>query len=59
MARRFVCSACGFSRASPEPVVEHITTRHDPEAARILEHDARLSRLGALSRRIRRVFERP
>ena len=59
MARRFVCSACGFSRGAPEPVVEHIDRRHAPDEARIMEHDAAVTRLGALYRRVRRVFERP
>lgn len=61
MPRRFVCSACGFSRAAPEPVVEHIDRQHDPDAAHILSHDASesLSRLGSLYRRVVRLFERP
>lgn len=60
MDRRYVCSACGFSRSETRSVVEHITQEHDDEA-RIMEHDASgsVSRLGALLRRWKRWLERP
>jgi len=39
-APRYVCSACGFSRASVETVAKHIKRSHPDEDARVLEYES-------------------
>lgn len=35
---RYICSRCGYSRQSPEPVVEHIVQTHQGQA-RVMEQE--------------------
>lgn len=46
---RYVCSRCGFSRAEPKAVVEHIHDTHEDEG-RVMEYEGTPTAAGPLGR---------